>query len=320
MITKNRLGLLFSAVGAITLVVAGAPAAALQQSNQPSSEETFVNIGRWVIVQDERARVCELRLTADPQVVLRYRMADGRAPVLALQRKSGRFFTGMIGDVEWAFDGARFAGSQSNNGYSLSAGSRDVEAGFRSAKTLFVTHGGGQVAQIDLKTSSAGFRLLKQCSEQWRYIPWYRRLASANYRELEAPTTRDVPTAPSTASRSATSVPLPPSPTHRTIGLPPPPNRAARAINPASWIRSDDNLPWPSRGFSRGKGVLRYTLLVNEAGRAEECEVNTSTGSRRFDRQACRLLMDRARFEPARSSNGQTIDGRYSASFRFAEE
>ena len=93
-----------------------------------------------------------------------------------------------------------------------------------------------------------------------------------------------------------------------------------RAINPASWIKADDNLPWPSRGFRSGQGVLRYTLVVDERGRAQECEVNRSTGSRRFDRQACRLLMDRARFEPARSGNGQAVEARYTASLRFAEE
>lgn len=293
--------------------IATAPAAALLQDRGQMGEETFVDLGRWVIIQDEASRSCELRLTADPRVVLRYRLADGRAGVLALQRKSGQrqsgsFFTGMVGDVEWAFDSARFMGSQSRNGYSLSAASRGVEAGFRSAKTLFVTHGGAQVANIDLKTSSAGFRLLKQCSEQWRYIPWYRRLTSANTRELEGPTTRPLPSAPSARPRSASAAPLPSQP------------KAPRPINPASWINDATSLPWPSRGFREGQGVLRYTLLVDAEGRAEECEVNRSTGVRRFDRQACRILIDRARFEPARSARGQAVEARYSASLRFAGE
>lgn len=306
-----------------TLSAIGVACAAVPASAQQGGEDTFVDLGRWVIVQDEATRSCEMRLTADRQVVLRYRMSDGRAGVMALQRRSGRFFTGMVGDVTWSFDERRFAGSQGSNGYSLSAGSRDVEAGFRAAKTLRVDHGGAQVAQISLKTSSAGFRLLKQCSEQWRYIPWYRRLASANYRDVGAPALR-----PNTrAATSASAPPLRPTQTLRpaptqgqTIGLPSPPPRPPRPINPASWVRSDDALPWPSRGFRSGQGVLRYTLLVDEDGRAQECEVNASTGLRRFDRQACRLLIDRARFEPARTSNGQVTEARFSSIVRFAGE
>lgn len=305
---------LLCTIGAILCATAAFPASAMQLQRAQNGEEVFVNLGRWVIVQDESARACELRLNSDPQVVLRYRLSDGRGGMMALQRKSGRFFSGMVGGVEWAFDDARFAGYQSNNGYSLPAGGRNVESGFRSAKFLRVTHGGQQVARIDLKTSSAGFRLLKQCAEQWRYVPWFRRLESARYREAEARNSRAVAPAPEPAT-----APQPPQTAGRTIGLPLPPPKP-RPVNPAAWIGSGDSLPWPSRGFRSGQGVLNYTLLVNEDGRAEECEVNRSTGSRRFDRQACRLLVDRARFEPARSSNGQVVESRYSSTMRFAGE
>ncbi|MEM1051224.1 MAG: TonB family protein [Pseudomonadota bacterium] len=296
--------------------LAGLPAGAVQRDRQQNGEETFVNLGRWVIVQEEAARSCELRLTNDPQMVLRYRMSDGRAGMLALQRRTGRFFSGMVGDVEWAFDQTRFPGYQSDSGYSLPAGARDVEAGFRSAKVLRVNHGGQQVARIDLKTSSAGFRLLKQCAEQWRYIPWYRRLASTRLRDLGTPAARTVAAAPAHSTPPLRESRIAPPLTQPMLTTP----LAPRPINPTSWIKNDDSLPWPARGFRSGQGVLRYTLLVDRDGRAGECEVNRSTGSRRFDRQACRLLMDRARFEPARGSSGQVVDGRYSASMRFAEQ
>ncbi|KEO88557.1 hypothetical protein EH31_16490 [Erythrobacter longus] len=326
---NQSLKLCLKAFGMAALACASAPVVAMQQSG----EETFVDLGRWVVVQNENARTCELRLTNHPQVVLRYSMADGRAGVLALQRKSGSFFTGMVGDVTWAFDEARFGGYQSGNGYSLSASTSDVEVAFRSARTLYVDHGGNQLARIDLTTSSAGFRLLKQCAEQWRYIPWYRRLAGANTRDLDAPSSRSssrsstgTGTVPSAPSRSQPSR-QPSSQPSRRGGVAPPLDRptllapvSARPINPAGWIGSDDTLPWPSRGFKSGQGVLRYTLLVNEEGRAEECEVDRSTGSRRFDREACRILMDRARFEPARGSDGSVAKARYTASVRFAGE
>jgi len=311
----HHLNLLLRSAGitcAASAALVSAPALALQQN----SEETFVALGRWTIVQDEAARACELRLTSDPRVVLRFRMADGRAGILALQSKSGRFFTGMVGDVTWSFDEARFAGYQSGNSYSLSAGASDVERAFRSAKTLYVDHGGNQLARIDLKTSSAGFRLLKQCAEQWRYIPWYRRLASANYRNLDAPSTRDVAAAPSPTQPAAREGGVAPPLERPTLSAP----VGARPINPASWISSNDDLPWPSRGFRSGQGVLRYTLLIDEEGRAEDCEVDRSTGVRRFDRQACRILMERARFEPARGTDGEVAKARYSSSVRFAAE
>lgn len=310
MITFRKTSLL-SMISAIAFAYAATPASA-----QQPREETFVDLGRWIIVADEAARACELRLNNDPRYVLRYRLSDGRAGMMALQRRSGRFFTGIVGDVEWAFDSARFAGYQANNGYSLPAGARDVEAGFRSAKTLRVTHGGQSVAQIDLKTSSAGFRLLKQCSEQWRYIPWYQRYASANYRELEAPTRRAIPPAPARSEPIVRESAVAPPLNQPTLADPIEP----RPINQASWISSDDALPWPSRGFRSGQGVLRYTLLVDEEGRAQDCEVERSTGSRRFDKQACRLLENRARFVPAKGADGNAVEGRYSASVRFAGE
>jgi TonB family protein len=306
-----RIALRLSTISAAALAGFSAPASA-----QQTSEETFVDLGRWVIVQDEAARACELILTNDPRYVLRYRMSDGRAGLMSIQRRSGRFFTGMVGDIEWAFDDVRFAGFQSSDGYSLGAGARDVEAGFRTAKTLSVIHAGQLVADIDLKTSSAGFRLLKQCSEQWRFIPWYRRLASARARDLDTPTTRAVPPAPVQSRPVVRKSSVAPPLEQPTLTTPLKP----RPINPVSWISSDDELPWPSRGFRSGQGVLRYTLLVNEEGRAEECDVETSTGSRKFDRRACKLLVERARFEPARGANGEAVEARFSASMRFAGE
>lgn len=287
-----------------------------QASAQQTDEGTFVDLGRWVIVQDDAARACELRLSNDPQYLLRYRLSDGRAGVMSIQRRSGRFFAGLVGDVEWAFDDVRFAGFQSGDGYSLTAGSRDVDAGFRTAKTLSVTHAGQPVAEIDLKTSSAGFRLLKQCSEQWRYIPWYRRLENAQVRDLDAPSTRALAPAPTRSQPVIRESSIAPPLEQSTLTAPLKP----RPINPASWISSDDELPWPSRGFRSGQGVLGYTLLVDEEGRAQNCEVDRSTGSRRFDNRACRVLMDRARFEPARGSDGKVVEGRYTASVRFAAE
>lgn len=319
--TKPRLSLPLHAAACAMLACTFASGSAAQTSE----EETFVDLGRWVVVQDEARRSCELRLTDGGPNVLRYQLQDGRAGTLALQRRSGRYFAGMVGDVEWAFDDVRFAGFSSSGGFALGAGSRDVEAGFRSAKALTVSQGGQQIARIDLKTSSAGFRLLNQCAQQWRYIPWYRRNADARYRELPdvnggrlvAGPSRPVPHSGVRSRPGGVAPPLDPSQTSApTLTTP----LKARAIEPSSWIKDDDRLPWPSRGFREGQGVLRYTLLVNEDGRAEECDVEATTGSRKFDRRACKLLVERARFEPARGPNGEAVEARFTASVRFAGE
>lgn len=296
---------------------------------QSGGQETFVDLGRWVILQDEARRSCELRLNDGGPHVLSYQLQDGRAGRLTLQRRSGRYFSGMVGDVEWAFDNARFAGFSTGEGFTLGAGSSGVERGFRAAQVLTVSQGSQPIARIDLKTSSAGFRLLKQCSEQWRYIPWYRRQANAQYRELPdarngrliAGPSRPVPHSsarPTARSRpGGVAPPLDPSEVSSDAQSAP---VAARPINPSSWIRADDRLPWPSRGFPSGEGVLRYTLLIDEEGRAQDCEVEGSTGSRKFDRRACRLLVERARFEPARGSNGEAASASYTSTVRFAGE
>jgi|GEM_PF-3313499 len=323
--TKSRIFSPSRALSGLALAGSLSSVAAAQSGGQ----ETFVDLGRWVILQDEARRSCELRLNDGGPHVLSYQLQDGRAGRLTLQRRSGRYFSGMVGNVEWAFDDARFAGFSAGEGFALGAGSSDVERGFRAAQVLTVSQGSQPVARIDLKTSSAGFRLLKQCSEQWRYIPWYRRQANAQYRELPdarngrliAGPSRPVPHSsarPTARSRpSGVAPPLDPSEVSSNAQSAP---VAARPINPSSWIRADDRLPWPSRGFPSGEGVLRYTLLIDEEGRALDCEVEGSTGSRKFDRRACRLLVERARFEPARGPNGQSASASYTSTVRFAGE
>ncbi|MCK0098689.1 TonB family protein [Qipengyuania sp. S6317L1] len=327
--TKSRL---FSPLRALAgLALAGSLSSGV--AAQSSEQEIFVDLGRWVILQDEARRICELRLSDGGPHVLSYQLQDGRAGSLTLQRRSGRYFSGMVGNVEWAFDDARFAGFSTGEGFALSAGSSGVERGFRAAKVLTVSQGSQPVARIDLKTSSAGFRLLEQCSEQWRYIPWYRRQANAQYRDLPdarngrliAGPSRPVPhsgarSAPNSSARSRPGGVAPALDPAEVGGATQSAPVAARPISPSSWIRADDRLPWPSRGFPSGQGVLRYTLLVDEVGRAQDCEVEGSTGSRKFDRRVCKLLVERARFDPARSSNGQAASARYTSTVRFADD
>jgi TonB family protein len=91
--------------------------------------------------------------------------------------------------------------------------------------------------------------------------------------------------------------------------LPVPPGTevaAARSVAPiASLIGKADYPPGARR---RGEhGVVRFRLLVDEAGRVRGCRIAGSSGSAELDSAACRLVAERARFHPARDSAGKAV-------------
>ena len=287
---------------------------AIAQSS--GDEAIFVDLGRWIIVERTRSRYCELRFNSSNVDGLVFTKVDGRPGSLRLNGGNSRRFA--QGPISWQFDNNEFDGQLLRGGsYAPATDSSLIEQQFRQAKTLTVRQGGQTVAQLSLKTSSAGFRLLNQCAEQWRYNT--------------APAQSTTPPPPTIASRTVTTEPrarrsLPPPPQARTQPAaaaaparptgPFPPNRELTALNPGDWVRADD-----FRRFNRarfGSGSVRFTLLVNEKGRVEECAVNATSGSRDFDAKACRSLQKRARFEPATDANGDARQASYTSSVRFA--
>ena len=69
-------------------------------------------------------------------------------------------------------------------------------------------------------------------------------------------------------------------------------------------------------GSSRGDAEL--LLLVNPAGRVERCRALRSSGNPAVDAALCQILLDRARFSPAREADGSPLyqDVRYFPSWR----
>ena len=58
---------------------------------------------------------------------------------------------------------------------------------------------------------------------------------------------------------------------------------------------------YPKESLENGEqGVVRYKVRIDAAGKARKCEVVESSGYRRLDLATCQLLMDNARFTPAR--------------------
>lgn len=66
------------------------------------------------------------------------------------------------------------------------------------------------------------------------------------------------------------------------------------------------------------RGDAELSMLVNPAGRVERCRASRSSGSPAVDNALCQIMMARARFTPARESDGTPLyqDVRYFPSWR----
>lgn len=97
---------------------------------------------------------------------------------------------------------------------------------------------------------------------------------------------------------AASVTPAPPSPA--VIGTMVKPARAR--INLARYVGNDD---YPASALAAGEqGTVRFRLGVGANGRVTACEILRSSGSAALDDATCRIMRSRARFTPARSSNG----------------
>ena len=58
---------------------------------------------------------------------------------------------------------------------------------------------------------------------------------------------------------------------------------------------------------NREAGRVEFRLDVGENGRVLNCTVTRSSGARALDATTCRIVRSRARFTPARDSNGMPV-------------
>lgn len=99
------------------------------------------------------------------------------------------------------------------------------------------------------------------------------------------------------------AVALPPVPPAYT------PKAAVPANGPVGWLTTND---YPTRALMRGwEGDMSYALDIDASGRVTECRVLASTGHSILDREACKVIERRARFEPATDATGSAVAGRY---------
>jgi protein TonB len=109
------------------------------------------------------------------------------------------------------------------------------------------------------------------------------------------------------------TMPAPPAPP------PPPPAQAAVKMtprgSPQSWVTNDDYPPSAQRDAV--EGTTGFALTVGADGRVTGCSVTSSSGSSLLDDTACRLLMRRARFNPAKDANGTAMGDTFRSRFRW---
>jgi TonB family protein len=85
---------------------------------------------------------------------------------------------------------------------------------------------------------------------------------------------------------------------------------AATPATPQPWFNFAED--YPMKAFeNRWEGVTAFELLIAPDGQVARCTVTKSSGHELFDARTCLIAQKRARFNPARGSNGQPVYGVY---------
>ncbi|WP_288287809.1 energy transducer TonB, partial [uncultured Sphingobium sp.] len=103
------------------------------------------------------------------------------------------------------------------------------------------------------------------------------------------------------------------------VAAPPPPpppaappvaaTRATPRSSPGSWLSDAD---YPSRAQREERsGTAGFRLQIGADGRVTDCTITSSTGHPDLDEATCRLLPRRARFKPAKGSDGAEMPDTY---------
>jgi len=92
--------------------------------------------------------------------------------------------------------------------------------------------------------------------------------------------------------------------------------KAARPLGqPGAWVGEND---YPTGELRLGHaGAVGFSLAVGSAGQVTGCTVTRSSGFAALDAATCRLLVHRARFEPARDEQGMAVAGTYASTMRW---
>ena len=107
------------------------------------------------------------------------------------------------------------------------------------------------------------------------------------------------PTPPPTPIPPVVRAPPPPAP-------PPPPHKVQSATSARGDLRTlfgPDDYP-ASAQASEAQGTAQAKLTIGPDGRVQACNLIRSTGNSALDSATCNILRRRAKFTPAKDSNG----------------
>lgn len=88
--------------------------------------------------------------------------------------------------------------------------------------------------------------------------------------------------------------------------------RPAIPLNyPGTWATTND---YPVRALhNMEQGATGFSLTIDPRGRVAACLVTEPSGSIDLDEATCRLVADRARFQPATDGRGRAVEGAYTS-------
>lgn len=85
--------------------------------------------------------------------------------------------------------------------------------------------------------------------------------------------------------------------------------------SPGRWIKPSD---YPTNLLRKGnQGLVKFRLSIDDTGKPTQCHIQQSTRPEGFDIAVCESLMTRARFEPARTKDGEAIASYWRNTVRF---
>lgn len=85
--------------------------------------------------------------------------------------------------------------------------------------------------------------------------------------------------------------------------------------NIGAWVTTAD---YPASALrNSSQGTVQFVLAIDTAGKVKTCTVTGSSGSEALDSKTCALLMERARFAPARDAQGGLTEGTYTNRVRW---
>lgn len=203
--------------------------------------------------------------------------------VVAVDNPSWTIQEGQLYNVEYTLNGSTYDGPSTalKDGFGIMF-NEEFERDFALGDGLYMTIDGKVIDNLSLRGSSLALKYLNEC------VSILKREHNAAQREKARFAYID-------ADPFATAKPLPPQ-----GGVEPKPLFTLGA----TW--SD----YPSKSLAEGQeGTAKFLVKVSSTGRVATCTITSSSGHSELDAATCKIVMRRAKFDPATDAQGKPIVG-----------